>query len=120
MTLEAEKKLVTENLMGWDVKEDTHTGIRIGVLPCLGIFKKDGTPIYLLHVWNPQEERKWWDEIWEKMDKDLWWKWYCNKKELLGFVDVGLEDLYVEQIRAIDTASPETCWEALIKTLEGK
>lgn len=102
MNLEDEKKLVAEKLMGWKIYYDNHefTSIERG-----GMGAK-----LLLFNWNPQTERKWWDEIWEKM----------NFYEMIGYMG-HLKKLKPYQFEDwfVHTAKPETCWKALITTLEG-
>jgi len=65
------------------------------------------TDYQFIHTtWHPQKERKWWDEIWDKMDdevKERYMNW------LLDRAYIGDWDIH--------TAKPEICWKALIKTL---
>jgi len=113
MTLEEEKELVAEKLMGWKIIYlDSPT-------PCIDK-GKTGSRTHLAR-WNPQSERKWWDEIWDKMDAKMFEEYF----EILGEMILHakkkntpkhiLEDII---LRGFHTAKPEVCWEALIKTLE--
>ena len=84
MKLEDEKKLVAE-WMGWNLKyiEDRFD-------------------------WNPQSERKWWDELFDKI-----WEQSLDGKYISELVKMGNFRKW-----SIHTAKPEVCWKALIKTLE--
>ena len=98
MELQEEKKLVAEKLMG--DKLTFYEGEFL--LPT-------GLP---LNKWNPQSERKWWDEIWEKMDDELKDKYMSNLDNIVKGNHIGPTtwDTHI--------AKPEICWKALIKTLE--
>ena len=107
MTLEEEKKLVAD-WMGW---------IHVSVSPGDNFFYTSGNIIkdrILVKEWNPQSERKWWDEIWEKID---------DKNLSYIYVDKIVELEYVTEISGlpkwwhIHTAKPEICWKALIKAI---
>jgi len=89
MTLEEEKKLVAEKDL---------------VIEKLGILR----PFNEYYGWNPQSERKWWDEIWEKMDGSI----------MLDYIEILRQN--GGTIINLHTAKPEVCWKALIKTLEDK
>lgn len=98
MNLEEEKKLVAEKL-----------NISFMITPIIR------API---EEWNPQSERKWWDEIWDKMDKKT------MKKYLNTIFDIHAGPSEQENpdhtgvlFKCFHTAKPETCWKALIKTL---
>jgi len=113
MTLEEEKKLVAEKLMGWRYANEYQQPDG----PYWKGFYTDKTKEELhISQWEPNEGRKWWDEIWEKMKSTL----------IDEYHDVS--DIYYDYIRYnergkpisgwdLHTAKPETCWKALIKAL---
>jgi len=107
MKLEDEKKLVATSLMGWEV--DEYNGIGISADYGVG---------FNFHRWNPQSERKWWDEIWEKMDGRTLGKYIdtildiVEQKHIKGCPSGAY--YYVE----LHTAKPELCWKVLLKTLK--
>lgn len=106
MTLEEQKKLVAEKF-GFEVKGDLIGHPRIHVR-----WNYDGYPSFSLQ-WKPHEERKWWDEIWDKMDEFTFNKYMRILTESFGIVfRIGY--------REIHTAKPEIMWKALIKTLKEK
>jgi len=78
--------------------------------------KKGWIPFY---VWNPQKNRdgrKWWDEIWEKMDGETWTKYLKNLEDLLIPLDtIPIRKKLIE--KEFHAAKPDICWEALVKTL---
>lgn len=100
MTLEEEKKLVAEKL-----------NISFMITPIIR------API---EEWNPQSERKWWDEIFLAICKEELISEFigaldliipeitCEFEELTASVSIGWDML---------TAKPEQLWKALIKTL---
>ena len=104
--LQKQKKLVAEKLMGGR-QPDITDGYW---LLC------NNTPI---SNWNPQTKRKWWDEIWEKMDKqaNIRYNYMINLGEELGPFAIEFE-VDIDEKYAIHTAKPEVRWKALIKTLE--
>jgi len=63
--LAVEKKLVAERLMGWETTSIVNHSLFV-------MFIKDDNGKMMWSTdsskWNPQEERKWWDQIWEKMN----------------------------------------------------
>ena len=112
MTLEQEKKLVAE-FMGWEVGKkppfpDTVLIYRIGCFP--------DTNVNVLEPehWNPQTDRNAWPEIWDKMGRDFKIE-YLDYLRLFLLVDKTHLTLFDYL-----TASPEVCWQALIKVLEAK
>lgn len=60
-------------------------------------------------------ERKWWSEIWDKMDFEFYVKY---DKNLTRILFIAVTDGFLEYNRAMHTAKPEVCWSALIKTLK--
>ncbi len=102
MTLIEEKKLVAEKLMGW-----SFIGLFIFKYPKKSDKQKNHPAI---SSWNPQLERKWWDEIWEREGFPTG-KYYDNL--------LALKPAPREKHIWLHTAKPEVCWKALIKTLEG-
>ena len=113
MNLEAEKKLVAEKLMGWESDDGWWLNDKFALR-----FTSNGFE----NTWNPQDERKWWDEIWEKMDEAEFNKFIAHLLPLLFptiFTARKASQITREVlIRRCLTAKPETCWKALIKTLE--
>ena len=108
MTLLEEKKMVAE-WMGWG-------GFSHG-------FNRDVGSMVIQDVywddWNPQSDRNAWPEIWGKLSN---LEWFVYKQTLVNEFRKIAEE--VEGIVRFDlqecmhTASPETCWKALIKTIE--
>jgi len=112
--IEKEKKLVIEKLLThWKWLLDTWQEDG-GEIAELKIGRGRGTSQIDVKNWNPQSERKWWPEIWEKMDAVMIYKY---KGEMEGI----WENLYGNSIPSpfwfYHTAKPEVCWKALIKTL---
>jgi len=103
MTLEQEKKLVTEKL---NIK------MQSVMVPEFGKeMKWEEMPI---EYWNPNKERKWWDEIWEKMNLSQRGTYLNNLKHLENAKESMLDwDDWI-----IHIAKPEVCWKALILTLK--
>jgi len=101
MKLEEEKKLVAEKLGFMSVGP--------GGMPKIYTNKQ----LYNLEEWKPSGERKWWDEIWEKMPYEMTVKYLEN----ILIPEQGLDDTF-EESWFTHTAKPETCWKALIKTLQ--
>ena len=98
MSIEAEKKLVAE----WLEKEfKTIEELKSGEF---GVAKTG---------WKPESERKWWDEIWEKMAGEQLDEYEFILSKLWETTSTG----YTIKM-FIHTAKPEICWKALIKTLE--
>jgi len=98
--LEKEKRRVGD-FMGWEYED--------------GAFSPKGQlHIILIRLddYNPQSERKWWDEIWDRMDEKMFMKYLDNIESLFELPLFYTKDFH--------TAKPEVCWKALIKTLEGK
>jgi len=106
--LEEEKKLVAEKLMGWDV---------IKAYPYGEYYMAGQKESISVREWSPQSERKWWDEIWEKMDLDIEGEYHTCL--ILGLEDLGHKPRGVGW-KQYHTAKPSVCWQALIKTLEAK
>jgi len=106
VTLNEEKKLVAEKLMGWKVNPEYPS-----------LYKEKDSISFPLEGWNPQSERKWWDEIWDKMDERKIFDAYLNL--ILGNED-GHMDYRTDwdAIAICHTAKPEVRWPALIKTLK--
>jgi len=107
MTLEEEKKLVAEKLMGWTIEHNPRLTERMKYkwtddlkVACLNLF---------LSEWNPQSERKWWDELFDKMGDDL-----------IGVYLEKLGDTFGLEITDWNyhIVKPEIMWKALIETLE--
>ena len=109
MKLEDEKILVATRLMGWEIKKG---GVNSS-WEWISIADKNGDvrPWLKFEKWKPNEESKWWDEIWGKMDSEIARKYLCELQ--FRIITVGN---YWE----IHTAKPEICWKALVKTLEAK
>ena len=107
MLLEEEKILVAKKVMGWEI---------IYSMKIKGI--SDPSSAYIKNIktllknWNPQEERKWWDDIW-------------RAKGFGGITGMYYDNLLLikppqrEPFIWLHTAKPEVCWKALIKTLGG-
>jgi len=110
-TLDGQKKLVAEKLMVWEIKPHPNTSMNE---PCIWEGK---TALMTVFGWNPQSERKWWDEIWEKMDRKTIIEYKSNLDDLLVLENVSLSNSIEWKYH---TAKPEVCWQALIKTLEAK
>jgi len=97
MTLEEEKKLVAEKLMGWskfDWVSDTE-------------YRIHGQGNFDITHWHPDTERKWWPDIIDKMDKreiDIFWY------DLKGVVERPIN-------WQLKLPKPSVCWKALILTL---
>ena len=108
MTLIEEKKLVATRLMGWEVVE----------IPVIGFFVQTllwiPNIIILLDSWKPELERKWWDNIWDKMDDEVYQKYMNNLADLL---EVGFNVGDKTRSWKFHTAKPETCWKALLQTI---
>jgi len=101
MNIEDKKKLVVEKLMGW------HTFNCHSDQGDFWVWARKDSPLVIgKKEWSPQSERKWWDEIWEKMDKDWFLKYIWNLFD------------EVEGIFEIHTAKPEICWKALVETIK--
>jgi len=120
MTLEEQKKLVAEKLMEWLIDEYDVAGlIVIDFITDKGSESDRGERINIDN-WNPQSERKWWDDIWEEMDDEMFEEWITNIHS--SFVNEWAENDYKPSEpnykRLIQTAKPDVCWKALIKTLE--
>ena len=97
--LEQEKKLVAE-FMGWESILDS--------------FWEDG-----VRQRDPQTDRNAWPEIWDRLkDKEKMFEYFSNLGDILK-VFQGWDANDHEGI-VVHTASPEVCFKALIKTLEGK
>jgi len=116
MNLEDEKKLVAEKLMGWqvvlipDILPDGAKNYEQWV-------KEGSKPTHTLNGrledWNPQSERKWWDEIWDKMGYEVFYRYLDSINE------DGLFDYSgYHRDKNFHTAKPEVCWKALLKTLK--
>lgn len=110
-TLEAEKKLVAE-WMGWGCT----LGTEDKSWDAKGI-------VILSEEWNPQSERKWWDEIWGKMN---WVEVEATVKTLILWANENRHHPTVPEVKYDETTicwkmlttKPSVCWKALIKTLE--
>lgn len=104
MTLEEEKKLVAEKLMGWKIDpllDNNH---------CYFI-KLNGDSKYSYN-WKPHKDRDCWPEIWEKMNEMV----KCEFGNVLR--DIHRERKSYGVIWWIYlTTPPELCWKALIKVL---
>jgi len=109
MKLEEEKELVATRLMGWTVEYREHNGKRV-----LCIF--DGEVwTQTLFGWSPQSERKWWDELLEKIDgADIW-------DEFIDEIDAGiLSDKIASKRTAMThglTIKTELLWAGLVRLL---
>jgi len=103
MNLEDEKKLVAE-WMGWKC-ENKYNDDWI-VCP---------NHVFRLYEWTPESERKWWDEIWERLSVyDLDYVYTDNVQKFAHAQETrGLATKWY-----IHTAKPEVCWKALLKTLK--
>jgi len=106
MNLEDEKKRVAE-WMGWEIRlDDEHLG-------AFSNMKQEFIDFY--KNWKPQSERKWWDEIWERLSVyDLDYVYTDNVQKFAHAQETrGLATKWY-----IHTAKPEVCWKALLKTLK--
>ncbi len=100
MTLLEEKKMVA-TWMGWEYDKHADAYLRF-----------NHPRLVCLEFWNPQSERKFWDEIWGQMDEDETQK-YCF------MLDRHLKDdgEPYSRVWGFLTAKPAICWQALIQTL---
>ena len=105
MTLEEEKKLVAE-WMGWRVNQYHSLGLQHFVR----VTNSPESAVYI-DAWNPQSYRNCWDEIWENMDENTM-SLYLSNIKCKGHLVIAPEIIWF-----FHTASPETCWKALIETL---
>ena len=120
MTLEEEKEMVAEKLMGWSLDDD-----------CLYHHRKKSNHCHLsdFHTrenrmhwskWSPQDNElatfKEWDEIWEKMPVETRLLYVGNIMKIMGHelkaITWDTVDLWM-----CATASPEIRWKALITVL---
>jgi len=106
MTLEEEKKLVAEKLMGWQIGVSRNEG---------SYFEWNKSRKIYVADWNPQSEREWWDQIWDNMGDKLFEDYYHNK---LWAIQHSTPVTPTESTRLMHAAKPEICWKALIKTLD--
>jgi len=108
MNLIEEKKMVCEKLMNWKLEK--------GVSTKYWILKDNKVKPIKMKNWNPQENRKCWDEIWDKLkDKKIINEY--NKNIHMLIKKQKLNDM--ELFWFLHTLKPEICWEILIKTLKG-
>ena len=101
------KKLIAEKIFGWWVDELST--------------EEDNPNLYGWHLgemefkkWSPQSNRENWPSIWDKMDAHLMREYIeevLNKKVTL--IDIG-------HVISVHTASPERCFNALVKVLKRK
>ena len=115
MNLKVEQIFVATKLMRW--KENGSCGGH-------PVFEnEDGGNIF---DWNPQSERKWWGDIWKKLNEKFWDKRdnslkqnYITNLKYLIVMNPMREPQKWEWEFELHAAKPEVCWEALIKTLKG-
>ncbi len=102
MTLEDEKRLVAEKLMGWDSREYDLNGFH-----------------HLLETWNPQSDElttfKDWAEIFDKMD-------FCQKLHfgqiLIKLVGINMYDFDGDDMVTVLSIKYSLRWEALITMIK--
>ncbi len=115
MSIEDEKKLVATCVMGWKVKGSSMKGheslMWIESPDCIG-------NSWNLSQWMPHIDRKWWDEIWEKMDDEMFKKYRNNLEAIFGIT--SYHPYSKTNVKLMHTAKPKLCWKALITTLIGK
>ncbi len=110
MKLEEEKKLVAKWLGGeYVVAQSLFTDAYYEA--------KDGK---LTWGWNPEGCRGPWDEIWEKLeDEGIEMDYHTNIASLCP--EMNKPDFAVHIVSwFLHTAKPETCWKALLETLENE
>jgi len=110
MKIEDEKKLVAE-FMGWEFGGNSYEGYKL---------TPQTYPEMALKRWSPQSPDcpdSVWQDIWGKMDEDMWVTYINKLKYLTGYFEADYREA---KDRAISTAPNEIKWKALITTLEGK
>lgn len=103
MSLEDEKKLVAENLMGWTLEKQAN----------FNDYNVLEINMFSLGEWGPQDNEKAtckeWDEIFEAMDGEVWMK----------YMDIIVDENNIwNEERFIHTVKPAIKWQALLKTLK--
>jgi len=110
MTIEEEKKLVAEKLMGWEV-----TAIGNGDYTIYADEKLyESTRLWRINS-DQHATCKQWDDIYENMDDIILDNYHYF---LVGLVGVESYDPYTHSdIVLISTAKPSIRWEALVKAI---
>lgn len=115
MTLEEEKKLVAEKLMGWRLSDIANEASGIPAYEYVWeeyiTSSKTWEFIYFYGDWRPNEDRNFWDEIWGKMDVNFYYQYKKNLSEIIS------KEKNLDRIMDLHTAKPDICWKALIKVL---
>jgi hypothetical protein len=109
MTLEEEKKLVAEKLMGWEMMPP-------------GLKEKYPEAAYTFEDWNPQSDRNCWPGIWEKMTVEQAVNFVREIHHLQMKIGKFIRTHwgnYTLEMNAwlLHITPPDICWKALIKVL---